>query len=130
MAFLCSKHFIPKMRECGEGRIINFSSVTAFTGIPGASHYAAAKAGLVGFTKSLALELANKKITANAIALGYFGTGLIDSVPEHLQAEIKTKIPLNRFGDASDVGSTVEFLLSDSAAFMTGQVLHLNGGQY
>jgi 3-oxoacyl-[acyl-carrier protein] reductase len=104
--------------------------VTAFSGIAGASHYAAAKAGLIGLTKSMALELSNKKITVNAIALGYFSAGLIDSVPQNIQAEIKTKIPAGRFGNYDDVGSSVEFLLAATSSFITGQVLHLNGGQY
>jgi 3-oxoacyl-[acyl-carrier protein] reductase len=128
--FLCSKAFIPDMRESKFGRIINFSSIVGFSGMPGASHYAAAKAGLVGFTKSLSLELANKNITVNALALGYFNAGLIDSVSKDLQTEIIKKIPANRFGEEQDVGSAVKFLLSDEAQFLTGQVIHLNGGQY
>ena len=128
--FLCSKIFIPDMREKKFGRIINFSSIVGSTGMPGASHYAAAKAGLVGYTKSLALELANKNITVNALALGYFNAGLIDSVTKDLQAEIIKKIPVNRFGEEQDVGSAVKYLLSTEAQFLTGQVIHLNGGQY
>lgn len=128
--FLCSKAFIPDMREKKFGRIINFSSIVGSTGMPGASHYAAAKAGLMGYTKSLALELANKNITVNALALGYFNAGLIDSVSKDLQAEIIKKIPVNRFGEEQDVGSAVKFLLSPEAQFLTGQVIHLNGGQF
>lgn len=129
-SFLCSKAFIPAMRENRFGRIVNFSSVVGFTGIAGASHYAAAKAGLVGFTKSLALELAGRGITANAIALGYFDTGLIKSVSEPLQVEIRSRIPVGRFGNLQDVGSAVNYLISAESCFMTGQVVHLNGGQY
>ena len=129
-SFLCSKAFIPDMREKKFGRIINFSSIVGFSGMPGASHYAAAKAGLVGLTKSLSLELANKNITVNALALGYFNAGLIDSVSKDLQAEIIKKIPSNRFGEEQDVGSAVKYLLSKEAQFLTGQVIHLNGGQY
>lgn len=128
--FLCCKHLIPSMREARFGRIVNVSSIVGFTGIAGASHYAAAKAGLIGFTKSIALELASRGITANAIALGYFDAGLIDSVPEAMQAEVRTRIPLGRFGTKSDVGAAVSYLLGDDSAFLTGQVLHLNGGQY
>lgn len=128
--FLCCKHVIPAMREGRFGRIVNISSVVGFTGIAGASHYAAAKAGVVGFTKSIALELASRGITANAVALGYFDVGLINSVPEAIQAEIQKRIPLNRFGSKNDVGSAVGYLLSDQAEFFTGQVLHLNGGQF
>jgi 3-oxoacyl-[acyl-carrier protein] reductase len=129
-AFLCSREFIPSMRERRRGRILNFSSVVAFTGVAGASHYCAAKAGLVGLTKALALELANRNITVNAIALGYFGFGLLDEVPPDLQAEIKSRIPAGRFGEASDVGSLVRLLMDDESSYLTGQVLHLNGGQY
>ena len=128
--FLCSKTFIPDMRENKFGRIINFSSIVGSTGMPGASHYAAAKAGLMGFTKSLSLELANKNITVNALALGYFNAGLIDSVSKDLQAEIIKKIPANRFGEEQDIGAAVKYILSAEAQFLTGQVIHLNGGQY
>jgi 3-oxoacyl-[acyl-carrier protein] reductase len=129
-SFLCSKAFIPEMRENKRGRIINFSSIVGFTGVAGASHYCAAKAGLVGLTKSLSLELASKAITVNAIALGYFNAGLLDSVPADMKQEIQKRIPVGRFGSERDIGSAVEFLLGDSAEFLTGQVLHLNGGQF
>lgn len=128
--FLCCKAFVPYMREQKYGRIVNFSSIVGATGVAGAAHYAAAKAGLVGFTKSLALELASRSITANALALGYFDTGLIDSVPAEMQVEILKKIPLGRFGAQSDIGAAVQYLISDDAQFLTGQVIHLNGGQY
>lgn len=128
--FLCCKAFVPGMRENGFGRIVNFSSIVGSTGIAGASHYAAAKAGIVGFTKSIAQELAGRGITANALALGYFDTGLINSVPETMQSDIKARIPLGRFGGQRDVGAAVEYLISEDAAFLTGQVLHLNGGQF
>ena len=129
-AFLCSREFIPSMRERSWGRIINFSSIVGFTGVAGASHYCAAKAGLVGLTKALALELANKNITVNAIALGYFSFGLINDVPAELQAQIRARIPVGRFGEANDIGSTVKLLLDEESAFLTGQVVHLNGGQF
>ena len=128
--FLCCKAFVPGMRERGRGRIVNFSSIVGATGIAGAAHYAAAKAGLVGFTKSLALELAPKGITANALALGYFDTGLIQTVAPEMQAEIIKRIPAGRFGSQADIGSAVKYLISDEAQFLTGQVIHLNGGQF
>lgn len=129
-SFLCTKVFIPDMRENKFGRIINFSSIVGFTGMPGASHYAAAKAGLIGLTKSLALELAPKGITVNALALGYFNAGLIDDVSPELQGEIKKKIPMGRFGEEKDIGAAVVYLLSAESQFYTGQVMHLNGGQF
>lgn len=128
-AFLCSKEFIPDMREKQFGRIINFSSIVGSTGVAGASAYCAAKAGLVGLTKSMSKELANKNITVNAIALGYFNAGLIDDVSDELKTEIKKTIPMQRFGEEADIGSLVEFLISDESKYITGQVLHLNGGQ-
>lgn len=128
--FLCCKAFVPAMREQRFGRIVNFSSIVGATGIAGAAHYAAAKAGIVGFTKSIAQELAGRGITANVLALGYFDTGLIHSVPDPMQSEIKSRIPVGRFGTQADVGSAVEYLLGEQSAFMTGQVIHLNGGQY
>ncbi len=129
-AFICCRAFMPGMRESGFGRIINFSSIVGSTGMPGASHYAAAKAGLGGLTKSLALELASKGITVNAVALGYFNAGLIETVPLDLREDIKGRIPMRRFGEGQDVGALVAYLLSRDAGFLTGQVLHVNGGQF
>lgn len=128
--FLTCREFIPGMRNLESGRIINISSVVAFTGAPGAAHYCAAKGAVTSYTKALSLELAPKNITANTIALGYFQYGLINEVNEQLQAEIKARIPLKRFGLGSEVGGLIRFLLSDESAFSTGQVMHLNGGLY
>lgn len=128
--FLTCKAFIPGMREQGEGRIVNVTSVVGFSGVAGASHYCAAKAAVVGFTKSIALELASKSVTANALGLGYFDTGLITQVPEAMQQDIKQRIPLKRFGTSNEVGGAVRYLLSDEGAYSTGQVLHINGGVY
>lgn len=129
-AFLCSREFIPEMREEAIGRIINFSSVVAFTGTIGSAHYSAAKSGLLGLSKSMSLELANKNITVNTIALGYFDRGLINDVSPELQEEVKSKIPLKRFGQANEIGSLVNYILSDDAKYTTGQVFHINGGLY
>jgi 3-oxoacyl-[acyl-carrier protein] reductase len=129
-AFLCSKEFIPEMREQALGRIINFSSVVAFTGTVGSAHYCAAKAGVVGLSKALSLELANKNITVNTIALGYFDRGLINDVSESLQEEIKGRTPIKRFGQENEVGGLVKYILGLDAEFTTGQVFHINGGLY
>ena len=128
--FLCCKAFVPGMRAEGDGRIVNFSSIVGSTGVAGAAHYAAAKAGIVGFTKSIALELASRGITVNALALGYFDTGLIDSVPPDMRSELLRKIPVGRLGNQSDVGAAVQYLISEESSFLTGQVIQLNGGQY
>ncbi len=126
--FLCSKEFIPSMRNESWGRIINFSSVVGSTGVVGASHYCAAKAGIEGFSKALSLELINKNITVNTIALGYFQYGLIDDVPAGMQESLKERIPAKRFGNGHDIGSMVHFLSEEDSSYLTGQVLHLNGG--
>ena len=126
--FLVSREFIPSMRDQLGGRIINISSVIAFTGAVGASHYCAAKAGVVGLTKALALELANKNITVNALALGYFDRGLIEQVPAAMQADVQAKTPLKRFGHVNEMGGLIHYLLGDDGAFVTGQVHHINGG--
>lgn len=128
--FLCTREFTPDFRQHNAGRIINISSVVAFSGVVGAAHYAAAKAGIVGYTKAVALELASKNVTANVLALGYFNRGLIDQVPAALQEEIKSRIPFKRFGKAHEIGGAIEYLLSDAGGFVTGQVLHINGGLY
>ena len=128
--FLVSKEFIPEMREQKGGRIINISSVVGFTGAVGAAHYSATKAGIVGLTKSMALELANKNITVNALGLGYFEYGLIDHLSAPIQEGIKAKTPVGRFGKGSEIGGAIKFLMSDEGAFTTGQVIHINGGIY
>lgn len=128
--FNVCKQFIPGMREANSGRIINASSIVGFTGAVGAASYCAAKAAVVGLTKSLALELAPKNITANVLGLGYFDCGLIEQVPPTMQEEIKARTPAKRFGNVDEIGGLVRFLLSDESAFTTGQVLHMNGGLY
>lgn len=128
--FLCSKIFIPSMREKQKGRIINISSIVASSGIIGASHYCAAKAGVIGLTKALALELANKNICVNTIALGYFNVGLIEHIPEDELDALRGQIPLKRFGLSGEVGGLIFYLLSKEAQYITGQVLHINGGLY
>ena len=118
------------MRAAGGGRIVNTSSVVAFTGVAGASHYCAAKAGVVGFTKSIARELVSKHVTANVLALGYFDYGMLYTVPENLREGIREQIPARRFGTAAEIGGTLIHLLSDEGAYTNGQVLHINGGMY
>lgn len=126
--FLCTRAYAPEMRERGAGRIVNVSSVVGEVGVAGASHYAAAKAGILGFTRATALELAPRGVTVNAVALGYFDVGLIESVPADMQQKLIETIPWRRFGNVEEIAALVRYLLSDEAAYATGQTLRLNGG--
>lgn len=128
--FLTTRAFLPGMRQQEGGRIINISSVIAHNGMAGASHYCAAKAGIEGFTRAVALESARKGITVNAIALGYFDKGIISEVPPTILEPIKARIPVKRLGKASEIFPIIAYLLSQESAYMTGQVLHLNGGYF
>ncbi len=128
--FLVCREFIPGMRKADGGRIINISSVVAFSGVAGASHYGAAKAGVAGFTRSIARELSTRHITANVMALGYFDYGMLYTVPDDLRESIRQQIPAHRFGVAAEIGGPIAYLLSDDSAYTTGQVLHINGGMY
>jgi len=129
-AFLCTKHVLPIMREKGFGRIINISSVVGQVGIFGASNYTASKAGLIGFTKAIAKEVAIKGITVNCVALGYIEAGMNLRLPEELRAKIREEIPMKRFGKPEEVADTIIFLCSQSASYITGQVIGINGGCY
>ncbi|MCU1490185.1 MAG: 3-oxoacyl-(acyl-carrier-protein) reductase [Acidimicrobiaceae bacterium] len=128
--FLTCREFIPVMRQAKGGRIINVSSVVAFSGVAGASHYGAAKAGIVGLTKSMARELARSEITANVLALGYFDYGMLYTVPDDLREGIREQLPAGRFGTANEIGGAILHLLSDDSSYTNGQVLHINGGMY
>ena len=128
--FHVTREFLPGMRENQGGRVINISSIIAHTGVMGASHYCAAKAGIEGFSRAVALEVASKNITVNCLALGYFDAGLIADVPAEMINQITSKVPLKRLGRAEELFPLVHYLLSRESGFMTGQVLHLNGGLY
>lgn len=129
-AFNFAKLFVPEMIESNWGRIINLTSIAGFTGAFGKSNYSAAKAGIVGFTKSLALELASKNITVNAIAPGAIDTDMLNRIPEKYRTKILENIPAKRFGTAQEVADLVEFLVSDKSKYITGQTIHINGGSY
>jgi acetoacetyl-CoA reductase len=120
---------LPKMRERKFGRIVNISSMNALRGQPGQANYAAAKAGLIALTKTIALENASLNVTANCIAPGFIKTDMTDAMrPAAREAEI-SRIPAGRIGGPTDVAAAVAFLASDEAAFITGQTLSVNGGQ-
>lgn len=110
------------------GRIVNISSIVGMTGNAGQANYVASKAGLIGLTKSLALETATRGITVNAIAPGYIETDMTLHLPDEWKAEIIKKIPMNRSGQPEDVANLATFLASDQAAYITGQTIHVNGG--
>ncbi|MDR3684664.1 MAG: 3-oxoacyl-ACP reductase FabG [Geothrix sp.] len=110
------------------GRIINIASVVGQMGNPGQANYVAAKAGLIGLTKSVARELASRNVTANAVTPGYIETAMTAGLPENVKAEFTNQIPLGRMGTAADIASAVVFLASDEAGYVTGQVLSVNGG--
>lgn len=127
-AFLCTKAAIRPMLRQRSGRIINMSSVVALTGNAGQANYTAAKAGLIGFTKTVAREVASRGITVNAIAPGFIETRMVEELGEELRSKIQKRIPLARFGGPGDVAASVAFLASEDAAYITGQVLSVDGG--
>jgi 3-oxoacyl-[acyl-carrier protein] reductase len=129
-AFRCVRAVLEGMREAGWGRIVNLSSVVGLTGGLGQTNYAASKAGLIGFTKSLAREVARRGITANAVAPGFIQTGMLYTVPEEVRAKVLEQIPVNAWGEPEDVAHAVAFLASEEARYITGQVIGVNGGYY
>jgi 3-oxoacyl-[acyl-carrier protein] reductase len=128
--FYCTKAVIEGMIERKYGRIVNISSVIGRMGNFGQSNYAASKAGLIGLTKTLAKEFASKGITVNAIAPGYVGTDMVRSIPKEILDKIIAQIPLGRLGEPSEVAGAVAYLVSEDGAYITGQVIDLNGGLY
>jgi 3-oxoacyl-[acyl-carrier protein] reductase len=129
-AFLCSKAAIRPMMRQRSGSIVNMTSVVGLVGNPGQTNYASAKAGLVGFTKSLAKEVGSRGITVNAVAPGFIDTRLTDVLPEELKAAAIKQIPLGRFGTPEDIAGVVGFLVSPAARYMTGAVLSVDGGMF
>ena len=127
-AFWMTKAVTRPMLKARSGRIVNITSVSGQAGQTGQANYSAAKAGLIGLTKATARELASRTITVNAVATGFVLTELTKDLPEALQAEITARTPLGRFGTTEEIASAVAFLVSDEAAFITGQVLAVDGG--
>ncbi len=129
-AFFAMQQVLPAMMRERWGRIVNISSVVARSGNAGQANYVAAKAGLIGLTKSLAQEMASRNITVNAVAPGFIETDMTNVLPDELKAKIRESIPLKRFGKPEDVAAAVAFLCGDAAAYITGHVLDVNGGMY
>ena len=127
-AFNCIRAAAKPMVKQRSGRIINISSVVGAMGNAGQANYVASKAGLIGLTKAVARELASRNITVNAVAPGFIETEMTAALPEKVRAEMLAQIPLNRFGTPEEVAQAVLFLAGDAAAYLTGQVLHVNGG--
>ncbi len=128
--FLLSKYAARPMIRQKWGRIINLASVVGFTGNPGQSMYAATKAGIVGFTKSIASELAAFGILANCVAPGFIETDMTGALPESIKEAMLGRIPLKRFGSVEDIASAVEFLASEKSSYITGSTIHVNGGMF
>jgi len=128
--FRLTKLCLRRMLKERHGRIINISSVIGAIGNPGQAHYAASKAGLIGFTRSLARELASRNVTVNAVAPGFIETDMTRALPEQVRIAYRGQIPLGRFGSAADVAGAVVFLAGNEASYLTGQTLHVNGGMY
>jgi len=128
--FLCTKIASKAMIKHHYGRIINITSVVGITGNSGQANYAASKAGIIGFTKSVAKELASRNITVNAVAPGYIETDMTAELSEKVKQTMLQQIPLGRFGNPGDVTAVIKFLSSDQASYITGQVIHVSGGMY
>jgi 3-oxoacyl-[acyl-carrier protein] reductase len=128
--FRLSKACLRRMMKERHGRIINLTSIVGLTGNPGQVNYSAAKAGLLGFTKSLAKEIASRGITVNAVAPGFIDTDMTRALNEEQRAALLAQIPIGRLGSATDIAATVLFLCSASAGYITGETLHVNGGMY
>ena len=128
--FNCTQAVARYMMKQRYGRIVNIASVVGAMGNAGQANYAASKAGIMGFTKSVARELASRNVTVNAVAPGFIETDMTAKLPERARESFLTQIPLGRAGEPEDVARVVKFLVSDDASYITGQVIHLNGGMY
>lgn len=119
---------MPYMMKARSGRIINISSVVGISGNAGQTNYSASKAGIIGFTKSLAKEIASRNILVNAVAPGFIETNMTDVLKDDVKQEIAKNIPLKRMGTTQDVANVVKFLASDDSSYITGQVINVDGG--
>jgi 3-oxoacyl-[acyl-carrier protein] reductase len=128
--FRMSKAVLRGMMKKRNGRIVNVGSVVGSTGNPGQANYAAAKAGVIGFSKSMAREVASRGVTINVVAPGFIDTDMTKALTDEQKQQIFADIPANRLGQPDEIAATVEFLVSDSAAYITGETIHVNGGMY
>ncbi len=128
--FRLTRAVIKPMFRARSGRIINIGSVVGSSGNPGQANYTAAKAGLIGFSKSLAQEIGSRNITVNLVSPGFINTEMTDVLPDLVKSEMKKRIPVKRFGTPEDIAATVAFLASDAANYITGETIHVNGGMY
>ena len=126
--FNCTRHIARQMLKQKSGRIINISSVSGVLGNAGQANYCAAKAGVIGLTKSAAKELASRGITVNAVAPGFIKTEMTDVLKDDIKKAIMENIPMKAFGETEDIANAVVFLASDEAKYITGQTLHVDGG--
>ncbi|OGB95533.1 MAG: hypothetical protein A2Z31_02850, partial [candidate division NC10 bacterium RBG_16_65_8] len=130
-AFYCARAALRAiLKQKASGRIVNIGSVVASMGNPGQANYVTSKAGLIGLTKALAKEVASRGVTVNAVAPGFIETDMTAGLPDAVKETYRAQIPLGRFGTAGDVAAVVAFLASDAAAYITGQVIHVNGGMW
>jgi 3-oxoacyl-[acyl-carrier protein] reductase len=129
-AHLCIQQALPVMMKARAGRVINIASIVAQMGNLGQANYVAAKAGLIGLTKAIAMEIASRGVTVNAVAPGFIETPMTDVLPEQVKDKLKERIPLGRMGSARDVAAAIVFLASDEAGYITGHVLNVNGGMH
>ena len=128
--FLLSKFAIKKMLKNKYGRIVNITSVVGHTGNLGQANYAASKSGIIGMTKSLAIEYAKKNITLNCVSPGFIQSRMTDNIIESVKTLLTSRIPMSRLGNGEDVANSVAFLSSDQASYITGETIHVNGGMY
>ncbi|WP_447977821.1 3-oxoacyl-[acyl-carrier-protein] reductase [Candidatus Nitrospira bockiana] len=126
--FHCTKAVMQPMTKQRYGRIVNIASIVGVMGNAGQANYAASKAAVIGFTKTVAREYASRQVTVNAVAPGFIDTAMTQGLPADVKETLQKQIPLGRLGQASDVAAAVRFLVSDEASYITGQVIHVNGG--
>ncbi len=129
-AFLCTKSALKYMTKQRAGTVINIASIVGAMGNAGQANYVASKAGLIGLTKTIAREYANRGITANAVAPGFIETAMTQALPENVRQELAKQIPMGKLGTPEDVANAVRFLASPWASYISGQVIHVNGGMY